>query len=124
MTCSCVGYRACDWSYIAASPYGLSIVNQPADAGPMQGTTMPSNANIRSAITAEPPSLTRREEQVLYWCSCGKTSWEISRILDCQESTVNFHVGNVLRKLTVHTRVEAVLKALRHGLLPASSEVS
>lgn len=82
---------------------------------------MSSNALVRSAAAIEPPSLTRREEQVLFWCSCGKTSWEISRILECQESTVNFHVGNVLRKLSVHTRVEAVIKALRYGLLPQSS---
>lgn len=72
----------------------------------------------------DPPRLTPREAQVLFWCSCGKTSWEISRILDCKESTVNFHVSNVLRKLSVHSRVAAVIKALRYGLLSHQAGLS
>ncbi len=71
-----------------------------------------------------PPALTPREEEVLYWCSCGKTSWEISQILSCKESTVNFHVSNVLRKLSVHSRVAAVIKALHFGMLRQQSAVS
>ncbi|MHA6194225.1 helix-turn-helix domain-containing protein [Pseudomonas wadenswilerensis] len=86
---------------------------------------MPPDSAINPlAAASEPPSLTRREEEVLYWCSCGKTSWEISQILDCKESTVNFHVGNVLRKLSVHSRVAAVIKALRYGILSHQSGVS
>jgi len=81
---------------------------------------MPSHtAAIPTPVAMDPPSLTRREEEVLYWCSCGKTSWEISQILACKESTVNFHVGNVLRKLSVNSRVSAVIKALRYGILHA-----
>jgi len=85
--------------------------------------SMPADS-IPAAVASEPPTLTRREEEVLYWCSCGKTSWEISQILDCKESTVNFHVGNVLRKLSVHSRVAAVIKALRYGILSHQSGVS
>lgn len=86
---------------------------------------MPPDSAVTSlAIAKEPPTLTRREGEVLYWCSCGKTSWEISQILDCKESTVNFHVGNVLRKLSVHSRVAAVIKALRYGILSHQSGVS
>ena len=70
-----------------------------------------------------PPNLTRREEEVLYWCSCGKTSWEISQILACKESTVNFHVSNVLRKRSVHSRGAAVIKALRYGILRHQAEL-
>jgi len=61
--------------------------------------------------------LTAREQQVLLWCAYGKTSWEIGRILDCQESTVNFHIGNILRKFSVTSRVAAVIKAMRYGML-------
>ncbi|MDD1012131.1 helix-turn-helix domain-containing protein [Pseudomonas rubra] len=64
-----------------------------------------------------PIYLTGREEQVLLWCAYGKTSWEIGRILQCTESTVNFHIGNILRKFAVNTRVGAVIKALRYGML-------
>lgn len=61
--------------------------------------------------------LTPREYQVLLWCAYGKSSWEIGRILECKESTVNFHVSNILRKFDVSTRVAAVIKAIRYGML-------
>ncbi|MFB4394507.1 MULTISPECIES: helix-turn-helix domain-containing protein [unclassified Pseudomonas] len=61
--------------------------------------------------------LTPRERQVLLWCAYGKTSWEIGQILGCKESTINFHIGNLLRKLAVNTRVGAVIKGIRYGLL-------
>lgn len=64
-----------------------------------------------------PIRLTPREEKVLLWCAYGKSSWEIGQILECQESTVNFHVGNILRKFDVSTRVAAVIKAIRYGML-------
>ncbi|MCE1118093.1 MULTISPECIES: helix-turn-helix domain-containing protein [Pseudomonas] len=76
--------------------------------------------NTRQAL--HPPAdvpihLTPRERQVLLWCSYGKSSWEIGQILDCKESTVNFHVSNLLRKFDVPTRVAAVIKAIRYGML-------
>ncbi|MFJ4349085.1 response regulator transcription factor [Pseudomonas sp. NPDC089401] len=64
-----------------------------------------------------PIHLTPREHQVLLWCTYGKSSWEIGQILQCQESTVNFHVANILRKFDVPTRIAAVTKAIRCGLL-------
>lgn len=64
-----------------------------------------------------PIHLTPRERQVLLWCSYGKSSWEIGQILDCKESTVNFHISNLLRKFDVPTRVAAVIKAIRYGML-------
>jgi len=67
--------------------------------------------------TSDPVYLTPRERQVLLWCAYGKSSWEIGRILECKESTVNFHVSNILRKFEVPTRVAAVIKAIRYGML-------
>ena len=64
-----------------------------------------------------PIRLTPREEQVLLWCAYGKTSWEIGQILGCQECTINFHIGNILRNCSVTTRIAAVIKALRYGML-------
>ncbi|BBH45372.1 helix-turn-helix domain-containing protein [Pseudomonas sp. KU43P] len=64
-----------------------------------------------------PIRLTPREQEVLLWCAYGKSSWEIGRILQCKESTVNFHVSNILRKFAVPTRVGAVIKAIRYGIL-------
>lgn len=74
--------------------------------------TLPLDSKAAPAV-----KLTPRERQVLLWCAYGKTSWEIGRILECKESTVNFHVGNILRKFDVETRVAAVIKAIRYNLL-------
>ncbi|MEW6164270.1 MAG: LuxR family transcriptional regulator [Pseudomonadota bacterium] len=63
------------------------------------------------------PSLTPRERECLHWAANGKSSWEIARILICSEAVVNFHMTNARRKLDVTTRREAVVKALRLGLL-------
>ncbi|HEK1690946.1 Transcriptional activator protein LasR [compost metagenome] len=72
---------------------------------------------IEDSQADTPIRLTPREQQVLLWCAYGKSSWEIGRILQCQESTVNFHVSNILRKFDVSTRVAAVIKAIRYGML-------
>lgn len=64
-----------------------------------------------------PIYLTPREREVLLWCAYGKTSWEIGQIIGCKEVTVNFHVGNILSKFAVTTRVMAVIKAIRYGML-------
>lgn len=61
--------------------------------------------------------MSKRERQCLQWCSAGKTSWEIGAILGITESTVNFHIGNVVRKLNAKGRRHAVAKAISLGLL-------
>lgn len=62
-------------------------------------------------------ALTARELECLKWAMAGKTSWETGRILGVSESTVNFHVSNINRKLGVHHRNQAVIKAIRLGIL-------
>ena len=63
------------------------------------------------------PALTGRELECLKWTMAGKTSWEIGRILGISVSTVNFHVAGFNRKLEVSHRSQAVIKALKLGLL-------
>ena len=77
---------------------------------------------LRLAKTAEmdefqPPLLTPRERDCLSYCALGKTSWEIGHIMGISEKTVDFHLGNASLKLEAKTRVFAVVKALRHGLI-------
>lgn len=52
--------------------------------------------------------LSQREREVLKWLNRGKTSWDISMILNISERTVNYHVGNIMRKLGVNSRLHAV----------------
>ena len=63
------------------------------------------------------PALTARELECLQWTMVGKTSWEIGRILGISVSTVNFHVAGFNRKLEVTHRNQAVVKAMKLGLL-------
>ena len=61
--------------------------------------------------------LTPRELEVLKWLSHGKSSWDISVILGISEETVNFHAGNIMRKLNAMNRIHAVAIALSNGLI-------
>jgi LuxR family quorum-sensing transcriptional regulator LasR len=63
------------------------------------------------------PRLTKRELEVLQWVMAGKSSWEIARITNCSEATVNFHLANVRQKFDVNTRQQAVVKAIGLGLI-------
>lgn len=61
--------------------------------------------------------LSPRESQVVHLVAAGKTAKEIGAELSISESTVNWHVGNVLTKLSASSRAEAVAKAMRSGQL-------
>jgi DNA-binding CsgD family transcriptional regulator len=65
-------------------------------------------------------ALSKREKEVLEWLKEGKSSWDASAILNISESTVNFHVRNVLRKLGVVNRAQAIAVAIRLGLIELS----
>lgn len=66
---------------------------------------------------ADRPKMTKREMDVLRWTAQGKTAWEVSVILGMSEKTVNFHLGNVMRKLDVNSKHQAVLKCVAAGIL-------
>ncbi len=63
------------------------------------------------------PSLTARELEVLRIVARGRTNREVAAELFISENTVKNHVRNVLEKLHVHTRLEAVMYAAAHRLL-------
>lgn len=66
---------------------------------------------------AAPVSLTGRERECLIWSARGKSSWDIGVILNISENTVNFHLKNAMGKLKASTRVLAIVKAIRMGLI-------
>jgi DNA-binding response OmpR family regulator len=57
--------------------------------------------------------ITKRESEVLYWVSYGKTSWEISQILDMSPRTVNKHLEQIYRKIGVDNRTSAAAISIR-----------
>ena len=62
--------------------------------------------------------LSEREVEVLRLLATGLPNREIASILFISEATVKTHVEHIIQKLGVSDRVQAVVWAARHGLLP------
>jgi DNA-binding NarL/FixJ family response regulator len=62
-------------------------------------------------------SLTPREAEVLQRLADGATTEQISAELFVSINTVRNHVHNIIRKLNVHSRLEAVAAGIRNGLI-------
>jgi two-component system NarL family response regulator len=71
-------------------------------------------ASQRSSVPA--PRLTDRELDVLKLVAQGLTNREVAEQLYIAENTVKNHVRNILEKLHLHSRMEAVLYAVREKL--------
>lgn len=63
------------------------------------------------------PPLSTRETEVMAMLAEGLSARQISSQLSLSERTVNTHVANLYRKLGVSNRVEAVMRALRMGIV-------
>ena len=63
------------------------------------------------------PRLTNREMEVLTYVAKGMNNRDIARELFISENTVKNHVRNILEKLHLHSRMEAVVYAVREKLL-------
>ncbi|RKS72570.1 two-component system NarL family response regulator [Motilibacter peucedani] len=63
------------------------------------------------------PRLTERELQVLRLVARGMNNRDIGQELFISENTVKNHVRNILEKLQLHSRMEAVVYAVREKLL-------
>ena len=59
--------------------------------------------------------LTPREVQILALMSEGRTPAEITDELTMSPNTLRTHMQNVLTKLGVHSKMEALVLAIRHG---------
>ena len=60
---------------------------------------------------------TERELEVLRLVATGKNNREIAKDLIISENTVKNHVRNILEKLQLHSRMEAVMYAVKEKLL-------
>ena len=63
------------------------------------------------------PRLTERELEVLKLVARGLNNRDIARELYISENTVKNHIRNILEKLQLHSRMEAVVYAVREKLL-------
>jgi DNA-binding NarL/FixJ family response regulator len=63
-----------------------------------------------------PPKLTERELQILRLVAKGLGNRDIAQQLFISENTVKNHIRNILEKLQLHSRMEAVIYAVREKL--------
>ena len=72
---------------------------------------------LSQAARVDGPALTAREAESLRWTMDGKTAWEVGNILGISEQTAARHLNNATQKLGCVNKLQAVLKALRLGLI-------
>jgi PAS domain S-box-containing protein len=70
---------------------------------------VPSNSPVQD--------LTDREREVLSLLAQGQSTGDIAQALSISHSTARNHIQNILHKLNVHSRLEAVAYAYEHGLV-------
>ncbi len=78
-----------------------AVRQEPAPAAPAQ---------------ASHSELTPREQEILCHLAAGQSNKAIARELGISDGTVKLHVKAILRKLAVHSRVEAAVMAVEQGL--------
>ena len=66
--------------------------------------------------------LTTRETEIVEYMSLGFANKQIAAKLNISEQTIKNHVTSILTKLDANARTEAVVKALKRGLIPFTKE--
>ena len=99
-----------------------AIVQRQGVISPSMTSKLISEFRVLSRRAAEreelpPPGLTTREMQVLRLMAHSKSNKDIAGALFISENTVKNHVRNILEKLHLHSRMEAVTYAWRKRLL-------
>ena len=115
---------------IKAGAIGYLLKNTEADelrqairaaaAGQVQLAPEAAARLMREVRAPESPGrLTERETEILKLLAQGKANKQIAGELFISEKTVRSHVHSILAKLNVTSRTQAVLHAVRIGLVPA-----
>jgi DNA-binding CsgD family transcriptional regulator/signal transduction histidine kinase len=107
--------------------HAVSIMVVQAEAGPLVVRTVTrrliADYTSRPATNPKPdllPTLTVRERETLILIARGLSNAEIATAMILSEHTVKTHVSNVLAKLGLRDRVQAVMTAYESGLVVAN----
>jgi LuxR family transcriptional regulator, quorum-sensing system regulator BjaR1 len=121
-----MSFGCCIPTHSCGGRRGFVILTSPADPGPNQMHAVivkclhlyDGLAGVLERAGGKPEfGLNKREIECLYWSAEGKSSSEISTIISLSEHTVNHYLIACCRKLDAVNRVQAVAKAVRHGLI-------
>jgi len=93
------------------------------DLAPILAKALQGSHNEKEEQNTSPfDELTPRETEILGLLAEGQSNKAIARNLGISDGTVKLHVKAILRKLDVHSRVEAAVMAVEHGLSRSSVE--
>lgn len=101
---------------ITASVCGQSLIS-PTMAAKLLTEFAGLAKRVDEGTSVPAPRLTERELEVLRLVAQGMSNREIAAVLFIAENTVKNHVRNILEKLHLHSRMEAVVYAVREKLL-------
>ena len=114
MTCGAAGFiaksaRKADLSNAICEVMRGSIVLPPGYRPPPSDTTLDPTAQMLRRLQ----SLTPQQRRVMQMLRQGKLNKQIAHELDVGETTVKAHVSEILRKLNVASRTQAVIEVAR-----------
>jgi NarL family two-component system response regulator LiaR len=92
-----------------------TFYNKPA-LGPEVARKLMQDIQQQEGVPGPANALTEREVEILQHMALGRTNQEIADVLVLSERTVRTHVTNILAKLGLSNRTQAVLYALRQGI--------
>jgi DNA-binding NarL/FixJ family response regulator len=78
---------------------------------------IPLAVGVKFADRPTRPELSDRELEVIRPIVAGKSNHEISKVLHISESSVKFHVNNILSKMGVSDRTQAAISALKREIV-------
>ncbi|MEO0374504.1 MAG: response regulator transcription factor [Cyanobacteria bacterium P01_A01_bin.17] len=78
---------------------------------------LPPNVALKLAERMDTEELTEREQDVLNLMVLGTSTPALAKALNISEGTVKFHINHIFQKLGVNDRTQAVIAALRRGLV-------
>lgn len=108
-------------SYLLKNVEAEELANAIRAAYAGRSTLAPEAAQALIHAATRPPEighdLTAREREVLALMIEGLNNGEIAARLTLSDSTVKFHVSNILSKLSAESRTEAVAIALQHNVV-------
>ena len=98
---------------VRAVAAGRTYIDPTVSRHLVSGRFKPGNGHTPSPVD----DLTARELEVLRHLALGRSNREIAAALDIGDETVKTHVAKVLSKLQVENRAQAIVQALKQGLV-------